>query len=152
MSATKSWGKLISSSSCHQDIELDCDTFIIGRGKNCHIKFNDPRISSVHCIIHCSVAKLVQPIATENSPSEGEPLSDHGYIIQVEDKSSNGTQINGKIIGKNMRVNFRRNDRLTILNDSANPIICTLSIAANTLEELRKAKLDNNEYSKELES
>ena len=68
--------------------------FTFGRKENCSFQIIDQRLSSIHC-------KL------ETKLSTGE--------VYVTDMSSNGTFLNGEIIGKGKRVQLLDGDSLDLL-------------------------------------
>lgn len=46
-----SWGRLVSRHPDQKNVELTCEPFHIGRKQTCDLRFNDQRISGVHCRI-----------------------------------------------------------------------------------------------------
>lgn len=74
------WGKLssINRKSLDTDFELSNNKIEIGRGENCGIRIDNPKISKVHCIL----------------------LKEDDGNIYLEDKSSNGTYLFDTLVGK----------------------------------------------------
>eukprot|EP00747_Dinoflagellata_sp_TGD_P166274 gnl/TRDRNA2_/TRDRNA2_188824_c0_seq1.p1 gnl/TRDRNA2_/TRDRNA2_188824_c0~~gnl/TRDRNA2_/TRDRNA2_188824_c0_seq1.p1 ORF type:complete len:366 (+),score=71.74 gnl/TRDRNA2_/TRDRNA2_188824_c0_seq1:134-1231(+) len=77
----------------------------VGRHKDCHVKLEDPRVSLRHFDI------VVRP-KEGSDPLNPETLS---YEAILNDKSSNGTSINGKIIGKGLSGQLRSGDEICVL-------------------------------------
>eukprot|EP01102_Stenamoeba_stenopodia_P008771 TRINITY_DN255_c0_g3_i1.p1 TRINITY_DN255_c0_g3~~TRINITY_DN255_c0_g3_i1.p1 ORF type:complete len:519 (-),score=86.09 TRINITY_DN255_c0_g3_i1:12-1568(-) len=77
--------------------ELNKDTNI-GRSRKCVIRLNDPRVSAVHCNITRSYS---------------------GDVI-LKDLSSNGTWVNGTLVGKNNVMSLRSGDKISLVHKSAN--------------------------------
>eukprot|EP01124_Arcella_intermedia_P024933 TRINITY_DN4327_c0_g1_i1.p1 TRINITY_DN4327_c0_g1~~TRINITY_DN4327_c0_g1_i1.p1 ORF type:complete len:479 (+),score=81.66 TRINITY_DN4327_c0_g1_i1:89-1525(+) len=82
-------GRLVAVNPKFPNIELTNTELTIGRRKECHIIFNEPQMSGLHCCIYPP-----PPPATTG--------------MMLKDMSSNGTFVNGKKVGK-MNTRLLRN-------------------------------------------
>ncbi|GAA5804964.1 hypothetical protein HPULCUR_010474 [Helicostylum pulchrum] len=73
--------------------------YLIGRGPECDICIEMTEISRNHCLIYMET---------------GSNAVAKGIRIYLEDKSFNGTFVNGKVVGKNKRVLLRGGDNIQL--------------------------------------
>jgi len=91
------WAELVSLNDSWQNFPLTVDipTVFMGRGNACKLKYDDPRISTLH-------AKL------ERGPLES-------GVAVLHDLSSNGTFVNGEKIGKGNSKNVKDGDMISLI-------------------------------------
>ncbi|EJD42329.1 SMAD/FHA domain-containing protein [Auricularia subglabra TFB-10046 SS5] len=94
------WGALIPTSQTLKRLDLwrGQNVYTIGRHQNCDFRLASPKISNVHCEI------------TYRGGEEG----GDGKEVTVEDKSTNGTFINGIKIGKGKHMLLEQGNELTL--------------------------------------
>lgn len=82
----------------------------VGRHKDCNVQLEDPRVSLRHF-----------EIVAHKNYAEGAMASELGsitYECVLTDSSSNGTSINGKIVGKGQSGRLRSGDEIGVLPES----------------------------------
>ncbi|KNC53436.1 CAMK/RAD53 protein kinase [Thecamonas trahens ATCC 50062] len=112
--ATGAWGQLHSLNHAYPSIDLTDGEVTFGRASICTHQFDVNLISGTHCKLH-------------KDPT--------GAVI-VEDKSSNGTFINGKKIGRNKTALIKQGDRLQFLLKQKNmePIEYVFKLVAGSVD------------------
>merc|ERR1740130_2623274 len=98
------WSQLLALSLAHDDGEQPA--LRVGRHKDCNIRLKDPRCSVQHFNI----------VAKKRSPDEAAELGPITYDCMLNDSSSNGTMVNGKIVGKGNNCHLRSGDEVCILS------------------------------------
>ncbi|KAJ3118489.1 hypothetical protein HDU96_001308 [Phlyctochytrium bullatum] len=68
--------------------------FVLGRSKDCDLFVNDPQVSLKHCTFH---------------------NGDNG--VSLEDHSTNGTFVNGDLVGKGKSVELKEGDMIAVKKD-----------------------------------
>lgn len=53
---SKAWGRLVSLSAKHPNIDIEEDEVVMGRQSQCTIKFDDRLISGKHCRVYREVS------------------------------------------------------------------------------------------------
>ena len=97
------WAKLNSlTRSTLQSVKISSPEFGIGRHPNNDLHITDTRLSGYHCRIERSIC-----------PKSGIML------IHLIDLSTNGTYINGQLVGKNKRTNLKNGDEIHLLVEDA---------------------------------
>ncbi|KAJ5076368.1 serine/threonine-protein kinase fhke-related [Anaeramoeba ignava] len=95
------WGKLVSLTKGFPNFNLiSNDPTIFGRLDNCNYIIADPRISSYHCSIYRTI----------DTTSQASP-----FIVFLKDQSSNGTFVNGKVVGKGNQVKLFHSDEISFV-------------------------------------
>ncbi|MDP2435725.1 MAG: protein kinase [archaeon] len=90
------WGRLASHFPSTPSVDITVQHIKIGRAKHCDVILEDTAVSSEHCEIVLELS--------------GQKV-DSAYCV---DNSSNGTFINGKLIGKGNRKPLRSNDMISL--------------------------------------
>lgn len=101
------WSQLLALSLAHDDGEQPALT--VGRHKDCNLRLKDPRTSVNHFNI----------IARKKRVDEDSELGPITYDCLLNDSSSNGTMVNGKIVGKGSSCPLRSGDEVCVLSASA---------------------------------
>eukprot|EP01113_Clastostelium_recurvatum_P019686 TRINITY_DN2323_c1_g2_i2.p1 TRINITY_DN2323_c1_g2~~TRINITY_DN2323_c1_g2_i2.p1 ORF type:complete len:544 (+),score=139.32 TRINITY_DN2323_c1_g2_i2:49-1632(+) len=84
------WGRLVSLNPVYPNIDLYEDEVILGRsGSTCKMTYEDPTISGRHCRIY----RDPTPITSKT-----------GNVVFVVDMSTNGTFINGELLGRGKKL------------------------------------------------
>eukprot|EP01122_Echinamoeba_exundans_P006078 TRINITY_DN163_c0_g2_i2.p1 TRINITY_DN163_c0_g2~~TRINITY_DN163_c0_g2_i2.p1 ORF type:complete len:418 (-),score=101.27 TRINITY_DN163_c0_g2_i2:62-1273(-) len=93
------WGRLVSLNiKTAMDVNLTDDSVTFGRASTCTHVFHDQGISGKHCRIY------------------RENVGDIGFNIWIEDSSTNGTFLNGELIGKGKKVLLPSHCTISFLN------------------------------------
>lgn len=97
------WSQLLALS-----LKAESDPFLltVGRRKDCTLRLEDPRVSQVHF----EIASYRKP-----GSSIGSPLM---YECALNDMSSNGTSVNGSVVGKGNSQRLRSGDEIVVLQES----------------------------------
>jgi hypothetical protein len=98
------WSQLLALSLAHDDGEQPALT--VGRHKECNVRLKDPRVS-VH---HFSIT------AKRKSVDEDSELGPITYDCILNDSSSNGTMVNGKVVGRGNTCHLRSGDEVCVLS------------------------------------
>mmetsp|Transcript_57312 Transcript_57312/g.136232 ORF Transcript_57312/g.136232 Transcript_57312/m.136232 type:complete len:435 (-) Transcript_57312:126-1430(-) len=96
----------------------------VGRNKDCHIQLSDPRVSQVHFEVR----------AHQADPKE------MAYSCTVVDHSSNGTSINGKLIGKGNSAQLCSGDEVSILSSDKVGAESSICFLFRNTSEMRPSK------------
>ena len=96
------WGKLISLSPEHADVNLIQEEETLGRHASCSVVFNNQHLSSRHCMIS----------------------RDKSGVVMVKDLSTNGTFVNGELIGKNKQTVLNPMDEISLLMPNSKNVPC----------------------------
>merc|ERR1719394_2062800 len=99
-----SWDQLLALSCSPRD---EPPVLTVGRHQSCSVQLQDPRVSSRHFEI---VAQ--RTYAHDNDDSE---VADVMYTCTLHDLSSNGTAVNGVIVGKGEAVELHSGDEICVL-------------------------------------
>ncbi|KAJ6242299.1 inverted formin-2 [Anaeramoeba flamelloides] len=102
---TKPWGRLNSLNFEHPNAELINQQEMLGRNSKCVVQFASMEISNIHTRIW-----LQPPKPDSNNLTNSKP------VVYIQDVSTNGTYLNGKIIGKNKTQKLRDGDQVTLVN------------------------------------
>lgn len=100
MPNSKAWGRLYSTYTPLEAVDLEDETFILGRADSCHLTI-DETILSVNII--ANISKTHFRITKEEDS-----------LIYITDLSKNGTFVNGKRIGKGNRNILQDDDEISI--------------------------------------
>ncbi|XP_030831152.1 serine/threonine-protein kinase Chk2-like [Strongylocentrotus purpuratus] len=100
------WGRLYPVGKCFSSIDfLDTkDEYIFGRDPSCDVCYNGPEISKNPC--YQTLSKTHFRIFKESN--------DNCNFYFIEDKSSNGTFVNGEKIGKGKKQVLNNNDEIAL--------------------------------------
>eukprot|EP01105_Mastigella_eilhardi_P000270 TRINITY_DN1036_c0_g1_i2.p1 TRINITY_DN1036_c0_g1~~TRINITY_DN1036_c0_g1_i2.p1 ORF type:complete len:722 (+),score=170.38 TRINITY_DN1036_c0_g1_i2:91-2256(+) len=92
------WGKLVSLAGRYSNITLSgTDEILLGRSPaKCKYVFEEPSVSEVHCAL--SMMTVCDTLSS----------------VVVEDRSSNGTWVNGDVVGRGNRKLLRHRDELSL--------------------------------------
>jgi pSer/pThr/pTyr-binding forkhead associated (FHA) protein len=117
------WARLIGMgpTSSFGIVDLNQRVILFGKvakNSNAHIKFNDPRVSSMHCRIF---------------------LDDNG-LAHVIDLSSNGTWWNNQRMGKNQIRRLQNADNIVLLNPNPKHASMSSGNAVNRLRSVSDAE------------
>lgn len=102
----KTWGKLFPIGKGHSAEELvdSKDNYIFGRDASCDICFNTPKISKLP--VFGTISKIHFVIYKEKNADS--------TLVFIEDKSSNGTFVNGNKIGRGKKRILKNNDEIAL--------------------------------------
>ena len=78
----------------NKEVLVDKHQYLLGRHKKCDYRLNDPRVSAKHCLVFRNAAS---------------------QKVYLKDLSSNGTFVNGILIGKDKAVALNGGERIEIL-------------------------------------
>ena len=93
------WAKLNSlTRSTMQSVKLSSPEFGIGRHPNNDLHIMDTRLSGYHCRIERSICE-----------------KSGAMLVHLIDLSTNGTYVNGQLLGRNKRVRLRNGDEIYLL-------------------------------------
>lgn len=97
------WSQLLALS-----LKAESEPFLltIGRRKDCTLRLEDPRVSQVHF----EIASLRKPGSSLSSALM--------YECALNDRSSNGTSVNGSVVGKGNSQQLRSGDEIEVLQAS----------------------------------
>mmetsp|Transcript_59258 Transcript_59258/g.105306 ORF Transcript_59258/g.105306 Transcript_59258/m.105306 type:complete len:361 (+) Transcript_59258:141-1223(+) len=98
-SAEVCWSQLLALSLAHEDEPV----LSVGRHKDCWVRLADPRVSVNHFDI----------IARREAGGIG--VHELSYECFLKDRSSNGTCVNGIVVGKGSSVQLRSGDEICVL-------------------------------------
>mmetsp|Transcript_68490 Transcript_68490/g.155198 ORF Transcript_68490/g.155198 Transcript_68490/m.155198 type:complete len:344 (-) Transcript_68490:107-1138(-) len=105
-SAEVRWSQLLALSLTPQDEPV----LTVGRHKDCGVHLEDPRASLLHFEV------MAQRKGSESGAApEADDCSELVYECFVRDCSSNGTAINGSIVGKGNSRQLRSGDEISVL-------------------------------------
>ena len=93
------WCKLVSKTTRYAGATVSQDSFSIGRAPSNNFQIKDSKISSSHCVF----------LRSKKTGSS----DDYEYFI--EDKSTNGTYLNGEKIGKGLKKQLKNGDEIMLL-------------------------------------
>jgi len=101
------WGRLLPNGLPNiSSISLTKNKYIFGRDSNCDIRDKDSFISNIHFIIERRINNKDNNITNSKQFEE---------IISITDKkSSNGTYVNGKKIGKDKVIKLQHHDEIIV--------------------------------------
>lgn len=94
----KYWCKLVSKNAQTKTLLISQDSYTIGRASENNFQIKDAQISGNHMILTRSINK-----------------STNEYEYTVEDKSTNGTFLNGKKLGKNVKEIIKNGDEIVLV-------------------------------------
>lgn len=97
---SKAWGRLYSTYTPLEPIDLEGETFMLGRSDSCNLTIDDKIMS--------------MSIITNISKTHFEIRKDDDSIIYITDLSKNGTFINGKRIGRGNKNILQDDDEISI--------------------------------------
>jgi len=100
------WSQLLALSLAHEDGEQPALT--VGRHKDCNLRIKDPRCSVHHFNI----------IARKKRVDEDSELGPITYDCVLNDSSSNGTMVNGRIVGRGGICSLCSGDEVCVLTAS----------------------------------
>jgi len=100
-SAEVPWSQLLAL-SLKPDVE---PVLSVGRHKDCHVQVNDQRVSVVHFDV----------VARRAGQAGLSGMEDLFYECFLHDRSSNGTAINGEVVGKGQSRPLRHGDEIAVL-------------------------------------
>eukprot|EP01114_Cavostelium_apophysatum_P015421 TRINITY_DN4193_c0_g1_i3.p1 TRINITY_DN4193_c0_g1~~TRINITY_DN4193_c0_g1_i3.p1 ORF type:complete len:442 (+),score=128.56 TRINITY_DN4193_c0_g1_i3:262-1587(+) len=133
--ASTTWGRLLSQDPRFGHIDLQTTELTVGRRKECSVTFSDLRVSGKHCRIFRANTDL--EAGTIPIPS-----------IFVEDLSSNGTFLNGKVLGKGNRSTVNNGDEISLVAKRGNTD-CIMSYVFQDLSmQDSKEESDESEITK----
>ncbi|EOD06145.1 hypothetical protein EMIHUDRAFT_219480 [Emiliania huxleyi CCMP1516] len=116
--AGQSWGALEivdEADATPRVVELrGASAIVVGRTHQANVVIPVPFVSSAHCTLHCVGAESGTELPR----------------VRLVDTSSNGTFINGKLIGKNGEVDVAEGDTLTFSRAQRYPLARLSSLAA----------------------
>lgn len=127
------WGRLVSGSASAKVHELcpreasndasgDGDVYTIGRNRGCDIHIDDSRVSGHHCrVFRC----------WEKMPA----LSSKGFVVYVEDMSTNGTFVNKIKLPKHEQRVLSSGDEIALVSPKRDPSRLTVFVFVNVMEK-----------------
>ena len=95
----KCWAKLISQSSEYPTLNLIEEEFTVGRKSTCNFQIQDRLVSGNHCKIYRQISNL-------------------GTCVFLKDLSSNGTYVNGQLVGKNNTIPLQDASEIVLIKDT----------------------------------
>ncbi|KAJ6239555.1 protein diaphanous [Anaeramoeba flamelloides] len=101
------WGKLMSLNAKHPNADLINQKNFIGRHHKCLISFSSMELSNIHFQIWLMPPQKTN--STNPNSSESKPM------VFIQDLSTNGTYLNGKLIGKKKQKRLKNGDEITLL-------------------------------------
>lgn len=124
-SAEVRWSQLLALSLAPEDEPI----LTVGRAKDCGVQLSDPRASTRHfeILARRRTAAGGQGVGPTQGPgttldsSLGATLQTPGpwtYECYLKDRSSNGTTVNGTIVGKGKSTQLRTGDEICVLPES----------------------------------
>mmetsp|Transcript_93393 Transcript_93393/g.264393 ORF Transcript_93393/g.264393 Transcript_93393/m.264393 type:complete len:317 (+) Transcript_93393:77-1027(+) len=100
------WSQLLALSLSPTDAP---PVLTVGRGEDCNVRLGDQRVSLRHFEV---VVRKRQP----NGPApEGPECGSYTYDCFLNDSSSNGTAVNGRLLGKGKSCKLRSGDAIAVL-------------------------------------
>ncbi|KAJ3447069.1 protein diaphanous [Anaeramoeba flamelloides] len=102
------WGRLISLNPKHPNADLINQKNFIGRHHKCLISFSSMELSNIHFQIWLKPPPKIN--SSNLSSSESKPM------VFIQDLSTNGTFLNGKLVGKNNVKRLKNGDEITLVS------------------------------------
>lgn len=92
--------------------EGDPPVLTVGRHKDCNVQLADPRVSLHHFEVSARRLKCGE---TDGAINGGHGTHEFAYECVLHDSSSNGTAINGRVVGKGNTERLRSGDEICVL-------------------------------------
>lgn len=108
-SAEVPWSQLLALSLVE---ETDPPVLTVGRHRDCNIQLADPRVSLRHFEVSARRARG-KDVAVLGSGASS--TTDWAYECVLHDSSSNGTTVNGRVVGKGNTERLRTGDEICVL-------------------------------------